>query len=558
MYLLLAYTGHAQYNTLQNTVWPMGLYSGVSFATGIPMAISTAIEAAEGSAAVCDAEGSLLFYTEGRTIWDRTHTIMLGGDSVCPNACFSNMQGAAIAPVLNYGPGSGPRQYYVFSIYSLEYVLDDTSGLKLYYSIVDMDLNGGLGGVVPGMSRIYMASRMCEKMITIPGDSCDLWLLVHRMEEPVFYAYHITACGLDPTPVVSVAGDRTGWFAYGGGIMKASPDRHRLAVCNFTSSTSTISWSPVDTTQIGTELFDFDPATGRVSNAVSICRGKRDMYTEFSPDNSKLYVTSMLGTLPDTGVLWQYDVTDTAAIQATKYMVARAGGTTHSRDMRLGADGKVYVCESVPAGYLNCIAAPNAAGAACTYMPNVLTSLPASSFIWGITNLYNAPITIPEDTTISTTDTTICFYDTDTVLLTAPFTGCVRWYDGSSLPTHVAIGEGQYSLTSVEGCLVRRHTFNVIAAPLPCIETGIGAVDMYTDMTLYPQPATDACVLRSGKPLPAGAEATVYDMTGRAVANIALAGTHTTIPLGHLPAGVYQVRIQAAGTVILRKMAVLH
>ncbi len=49
-------------------------------------------------------------------------------------------------------------------------------------------------------------------MIAIPGDNCDIWLLLHKYPEAEFISYHITAAGIDAVPVVSVSGPAAQWI----------------------------------------------------------------------------------------------------------------------------------------------------------------------------------------------------------------------------------------------------------------------------------------------------------------------------------------------------------
>lgn len=553
MLMLPAVIAQAQYNTLKNNVWPFGRYGGLSFASGSPEAIITGIIGPEGTAGVSDGEGNLLFYTEGQVVWDRTHNVMSGGGTISPYMCASSIQSSAIAPVLNYPAGHVPNQYYIFSVTSYEYMMahpEDTGGMRLYYSLVDMSLNGGLGGVVPGATGICLATRMCEKIITIPGANCDVWVLVHRIEEPVLYAFHITACGLDPNPVVSVAGFGSGPLAYLAGVMKSAPNARRIVVCGG----STL-FTPGDTTFVGAELLDFDPATGIVSNALPLAVGSRALFAEFSPDNSKVYTTSRLLTTGDSSTVIQYDVTDTATIQASMKRVYALHGPG-VRDMRLGPDGKIYACKGSLVNSIDCIAAPNAVGVAANYQPDILTALPGSGFYFGLTNLYNEPLTLPVDSVITVSDTTVCFTDADTVLLTAPFPGCVRWYNGDMAAVKAVTGAGQYSVTSASGCARYRHTFNVAAAALPCA-AGLAVASVASGIKIYPLPAASECTIESMQPLPQGTKALLYDVTGRLAGSFALAPYKTTIPLAGIAAGVYVVRILVEGTATTAKLTVV-
>src|SRR5690606_26792137 len=139
-------------------------------------------------------------------------------------------QGQMILPVIG-----DTNKYYVFSMQTVPDYLygGDVGASRLYYSIVDMTLDGGLGDVVPGKKGILLDSLLTsEKMIAVRGTKCDLWLLVHNVEDNVFKSYHIGDTGISLNPVISTTGNMNTPLAYIMGKMKASPDGKRLAVCN--------------------------------------------------------------------------------------------------------------------------------------------------------------------------------------------------------------------------------------------------------------------------------------------------------------------------------------
>src|SRR5437667_364418 len=89
--------------------WYFGSYAGVSFASGVPVAITGGqLNTNEGSAALSDSNGNLLFYSDGYSIWDRTHTVMPNGSML--NGSSTCTQSALFVPY----PGSDSL-YYLFT-----------------------------------------------------------------------------------------------------------------------------------------------------------------------------------------------------------------------------------------------------------------------------------------------------------------------------------------------------------------------------------------------------------------------------------------------------------
>jgi len=116
------------------------------------------------------------------------------------------------------------------------------------------------------------------------------------------------------------------------------------------------------------ELFDFDNATGQVSNARMIANLANQMYgIEFSPDNQKLYQT-----YNNPGYIVQYDVSSgvTSTIIASADTVGQS--TSQLYQLQLAPDGKIYVAKYTVQS-LACITNPNLAGNASAYVNNAVT-----------------------------------------------------------------------------------------------------------------------------------------------------------------------------------------
>lgn len=326
------------YAKKQNNVWVFGSSTGISFDGPVPTSIATVIQpAGYACASVSDGNGNLQFYTDGNTLYDKNNNVMPNGYDVTALAYYLNSftfsptnnswHGAQIIPV----PGTTDK-YYVFAIIDL-WVTAHTG--EMYYSIVDMSLNGGLGDVVPGAKGILLDNNLATPLAGIAGNDCNMWLLAHDKNTAEFRSYNITTAGIS-TPVISAAGSSNSGTAY---VMVPSPSRLKLAVGSGNNSA----------------VFDFDPSTGIVSNPLALGLPASD--AAFSPDNSKLYLS---GGTP----LYQFDLssaTPTAAVAVTPMIL--------SNGLRLGPDGKVYMSGSDPYHpySVSCLQQPNLPGAACQF-----------------------------------------------------------------------------------------------------------------------------------------------------------------------------------------------
>lgn len=170
--------------------------AGVSFNTNPPtVSLNGQLTTNEGCSAISDANGNLLFYTDGITIWNENHMIMEQGLLEDRDSTTS----ALIVP-----HPINPDLYYVFTIGAA-----NVNNQGLNYSVVDMNLNNGLGDVVPNQKNIHLAAYptgidASEKLTATTGAGCaEYWVLSRSKKE--FYAFKVDGSGVHP-PVISKVG----------------------------------------------------------------------------------------------------------------------------------------------------------------------------------------------------------------------------------------------------------------------------------------------------------------------------------------------------------------
>ena len=327
----------------ENNIWYFGYYAGLDFNSGSPVAISgVQTNQREGVASVSDASGSLLFYSDGVSVWDKTHALMPNGAGLLGNG--SSTQSATIIPV----PGSS-TEFYLITCPEIN-VNED-----LYYSIVDMSLNGGLGDV-SAAKNISLLDSATEQCTVIPAVNGCYWLIA-RKYSPFFYAWLIDASGIQ-APVISNCGATiSNANAQGLGYMKASPLNNKIGVAYYASAFVNSFF----------ELYDFDNITGVVSNAFQFTTGTSiSVYScAFSPDGSKFYGAEWGSNI------FQYDMNagSQAAFLASQTFIGSPGASVGA--MQIAPDQKMYVnCEGTPS--ISVIDNPNALGLACNFQLNAV------------------------------------------------------------------------------------------------------------------------------------------------------------------------------------------
>ncbi len=451
---LLAIQATAQYNRPENRIWAMGNTIGLDFSSGAPVPFRSSLSnATEGSATVSDANGNLLFYTNGATVWNRIgNTMPRGINFTGAGGTFtiSTTQGAVIVPI----PDSAGK-YYIFSLSSV-------SNCKLYCSKIDMSLDGGMGDIDTSfyLHKTRIDSNLTEKMIAVAGCNNNIWLLVHSDTGTLFKAYEITSAGINLNPVISYAGQYPAAY-YRQGVMKISPDRQRLMTCNFRAS------GPTDA---GLEVYDFNFSTGVVSNARLV-----DTFSyyggTFSPDNSKLYAQTT--AVMNEGTVFQFDLDDPLPISC-KFLLGPSG---QYADMRLGPDGKIYF-GALAAGqgwsnymYMGRINAPNNLGTACDFQDTV-TALRLATTAGTVGALTQG---LPNEVPVPSGSTDTLVYKTDTLICSdfAPFTVYApaeaygfTWQDGSNDSAYTITQRGTYRVVSLTPC-PRIDSFIIRGADFP-------------------------------------------------------------------------------------------
>lgn len=411
-------------------VWCLGDSTGLDFNKPWPVlpgprwhaeVISgTGINTAEGMACISDRNtGALLFYSDGRTVWNREHRAMPNGQGLKGGS--GSTQAALIVPM----PGDTMR-YYLFTVEE-EGRAGTTVGA--YYSIVDMQQDGGLGDVIT--SNVPLLAPVTEKLVAVPHcNGADFWVIAHTAGDNRFHAFPVTAAGISSAPVVSSIGqaqlEPRCWLA-------ASPDGRMLA-----------SSFPFG----GLELFDFDPCTGIISTVRALLPDYSGYGVVFSPDNSKVYALYELGAWQ----LVQFDLADNDRMTILDTIVAvRQPAAGYLAAMQIGPDGKIY-CARVMHDWLSMIEEPNAPGLACGFRDSAVALNGRNSF-WGLPNVITGLYRKPR-VTLNIADTTLC---------PGKCTGYIHRVEGQYLT------ESRYDLVggiiapSGEFCFEKPGTFTVTA-----------------------------------------------------------------------------------------------
>jgi hypothetical protein len=116
------------------------------------------------------------------------------------------------------------------------------------------------------------------------------------------------------------------------------------------------------------ELYDFNNNTGVISNLITLPPDTSEWGVSFSPDNTKLYISS--GS--PYNKIFQYDLSSnnsTTIIASQSLIYSKFGAVVYG--LQLAPNGKIY-CSHFYVDSMSVINNPNALGIACNYSHNTI------------------------------------------------------------------------------------------------------------------------------------------------------------------------------------------
>ncbi len=374
MLLFFAFSMLNSFSQLRrDAVWCFGDSAQIDFNQVPPEISSCSVRSRGTCCSITDSVGNLVFYCHTAyiplwsigydklgVVWNKNNQVMENGDSLIGDGWYHEM---VICPSPNL-----QSTYFLFQT-------DVSLNPGIYYSMVDMNLNNGLGRII--QKNVLLDSLngafVTDGLTAIKhGNGRDWWLLFRTFtfgasSSNTFYKYLLTPFGITKfTQNIGVS--TTAGFL----TLKFNNVGNKLLVHDVLGLL---------------EIFDFDRCSGQLSNAILIHSensNPADHYfsAEFSENDSILYVASE----NTTSYLYQYDLTSTnigssrITIDAINYPIYAAG------NLKLAPDGKIYfsrtwydgVSFSFPYAdttfniyntYLSVVNSPNTIGSGCDFQP---------------------------------------------------------------------------------------------------------------------------------------------------------------------------------------------
>lgn len=371
------------YSQRQASNWFFGDGAGVEFNTNDDTVTSItqpgALFTEEGCSSISDGNGDLLFYTDGRFVYDSRGIQMPNGFGLFGDQ--SSTQSGLIIP-----KPQDPDIYYIFTVDTVNQN-NPATDQGFNYSEVDMRLNGGFGDVT--QKNIFLLRDSSEKISAVLKDcqTQSIWVITYSTQNALvdipnnnniynaFYAFEVDATGVNTSFVSSGITDGQDFTdaTDARGYLKLSPDGTKLACANST---------------YGLFLYDFDVTTGKVSNEEEISinfvppnptKIQTPYGLEFSPNNDFLYVSAFYNpsqpeftdATAQYSSLLQYNLTATD-INASEFVLDHT--QSYRAALQLGPDRRIYRTNSRTYNdgiqSLSVINNPNSLGSASNFVEN--------------------------------------------------------------------------------------------------------------------------------------------------------------------------------------------
>ena len=367
-------------------IWVFGDSSGINFNQTPPIPLKYNVKSRGTSASYCNSNGDLMFYTaydptgmtgtspfKNGNIYNSAGAIMQNGDLIVMGLWY---QEAIIIP-----NAIDSNLFYLFTI-------GVSGNYGLYYSVIDLSQNNGLGAVTQKNVQL-LNKKSIDCISTVKhGNGRDCWLFFKTYGSVAnndFYKYLITPSGIIGPIMQSVGMPTTQGFIR----MVMNKQGDKMALVNYLGMI---------------ELLNFDRCSGVFNNYIlvqpndTVAPYPSIVGSEFSPDGSKLYLSSN----DNISLLLQYNLNDSFPANSVDTIAQISNPIEAGGLLKLAPDNKIYwSCawsDGIHFNYpypdttynmynmnLSVINSPDSLGAACDFQPYSFY-LGGGRTYWGLPN----------------------------------------------------------------------------------------------------------------------------------------------------------------------------
>jgi gliding motility-associated-like protein len=345
---------HFSFAQNETNNWYFGKNAGLDFSNGDLIVLENgSMVTPAGCSSISDSNGNLLFYTNGQTVWNKNHQIMVNGQDLAGD--IAGMQSAIIIPKPN-----DSSTYYIF--YTREITVTSPVYLLtgIYYAEVKFDALNPLGHVTGNkdvrISEVESTARI-EAIHHIESDTIRVICITKpdpvfgttvAEGEFVFRIFNVTPSGVEQIPVIKPINESIGRL----GAMKISPDGTYLAFADNVNQ-------KIYFYQYNNDVISFNhyftmltiPAFGVFLNPYGI---------EFSQDSKIFYYTG-------GSYVVQFPYRNLGGMEPADYYLMTV---PNAGSIQLARDGKIYIAQgdvNNPTNHISVINNPEKMGEACNF-----------------------------------------------------------------------------------------------------------------------------------------------------------------------------------------------
>ncbi len=518
---------------------------------------ASVIDLFKANASISNAEGNLLFYTNGIDIIDASHHIMENGNDITDIDFTLGFSGLNVLQALLILPALGNDSlFYIFH----EPVDFDAGGLnshipELSRSIVDMSQNNGLGKVILKDEKLIIDTLATGKLSAAKhANGRDWWMPVAERYEPNS-SYHTLL--LTPEGVLHEGMQTPGppidldHGSVGNAIFSPDGTKYIRQDVRFDP------WNAID-------IYDFDRCTGTLThlehfevNDTSFLYGGAAV----SPDSRYLYVIT-------NKLIWQYDLSN-PQIEPTKTLVGEYDGyiSYWSNALfgtpQIGPDGKIYISSGVSDTVMHVINTPNQYGMA-SHLAQHSINLPNlnDKSVPNFPNYRLGPLDGSPCDTLGLDNHPLAGFTYFTEELEVTFSDNSNYRpeewewdfgegNGSAVrnPIHTYSEPGEYYVCQTVRNEVDEDTYCRWIKVDTMVVVGTLEAGALGKVAVFPNPASGQFLLQYRLPGTGAVIFSLYDVAGRKVKEWALPGGqgYFTLPLWGVPKGLYFWVLSAEG-----------
>jgi hypothetical protein len=337
----------------------------------------------QANTSICDAEGNLLMYMNGCAVMNRNFQMMENGDSLsydifwdvfnvdCNRGYFGFQDNIILSD-----PSSEDLYYIIHKprIYNGNGIRDS---VPIWYSVVDMTKNNGLGEVVEKNVILDTSDSFLKSYLTAinHANGRDWWIVQPVTDDSLFHIYLLDDSGISLDTVINSGYYFANGITSSGGTAKFSPDGTKYAWYSYHNQL---------------HIYDFDRETGILSNhqLITIIPDLIPLAAYFSSvewsPSSRFIYTAGSETLYQID-LWEDNIQENGIRLIDTYNGIQDPFSTTFFMMAQAPDCKIYICPTSGTRSYHVIHHPNELGTACNFVQNGL-KLPQVSNFGGMPN----------------------------------------------------------------------------------------------------------------------------------------------------------------------------